>query len=349
MRVETARVTHHPHRHPSKGLGLEAAGSLWSSVSIAVRADTCKHHGLGLVLSDDVPHNLPSLHHFFAGELGRARRHPVHQVGKANAALREHGGILVGKTLVGVHSIRGYPCGLKRGPKAVAWVGEGRVHLLGEAAWVDADDEEPARIGNTVVHTSDCIRPLQRRQTRCTVCAVMNDSTVSRAPVVLGTILCVLVAVLLVAPRILSQPASSNESAAPENPVEMGSVTVADGDGPLVCNNPSGFAQSSRIWDCGGTRIMARSESTPDDEDRALARVYRAAVLDRSVDLDGIEQPRDGVRVKRNGASGDGAFVAVSVLDDASTQYFTIGGPDADELADRVVAAAPEEMKVGAQ
>jgi len=94
---------------------------------------------------------------------------------------------------------------------------------------------------------------------------------------------------------------------------------------------------------------MARSESTPDDEERALARVYRAAVWDRSVDLDGIEQPCDGVRVKRNGASGDGAFVAVSVLDDASTRYFTIGGPDADEMADRVVAAAPEEMKVGAQ
>lgn len=55
------------------------------------------------------------------------------------------------------------------------------------------------------------------------------------------------------------------------------------------------------------------------------------------------------MRVKRNGASGDGAFVAVSVLDDASTRYFTIGGPDADELADRVVDAAPEEMKVGAQ
>ena len=116
-----------------------------------------------------------------------------------------------------------------------------------------------------------------------------------------------------------------------------------------MCSNPSGFAQSSRIWDCGGTRIMARSESTPDDEDRALARVYRAAVWDRSVDLDGIEQPRDGVRVKRNGASGDGSFVAVSVLDDASTLYFTLGGPDADEMADRVVAAAPEGMKVGAQ
>ena len=248
-----------------------------------------------------------------------------------------------------VHTIRGYPRGLKRRPKAISWVGEGRVHLLGEAAWVNADDEEPARVGDTVMHASDCIRPLQCCGTRCTVCAVMNDSTVSRASVVLGTILCVLVAVLLVAPRILSQPASSKESAAPENPVEMGSVTVADGDGPLVCNNPSGFAQSSRIWDCGGTRIMARSESTPADEDAALARVYRAAVLDRSVDRDGIEQPRDGVRVKRNGASGDGAFVAVSVLDDASTRYFTIGGPDADELADRVVDAAPEELEVGAK
>lgn len=129
----------------------------------------------------------------------------------------------------------------------------------------------------------------------------------------------------------------------------MGSVTVADGDGPLVCNNPSGFAQSSRIWDCGGTRIMARSESTPGDEDAALARVYRAAVLDRSVDRDGIEHPRDGVRVKRSRASGDDAIVAVSVLDDASTRYFTIGGPEADELADRVVAAAPEELEVGAK
>ena len=169
----------------------------------------------------------------------------------------------------------------------------------------------------------------------------MNDSQSSRAPVVLGFILFALVAAVLVFPRVVDATTETAETRAEQNPVELGSIGVPDVDGStLVCPNPSGFTGNSITWDCGETRILGRSEATPADEVTALARFYRAAALDRNVNTDDVESPHDGVHVKRNG--GEDALIAVSVAeaDGSTTQYFTFGGDQANELSQRLISAA---------
>lgn len=175
----------------------------------------------------------------------------------------------------------------------------------------------------------------------------MNDSNVSRAPVVLGVILFVLVTIVLVVPRAVGD--ATDPSGASEQPVEIGGLAISDGDGTLKCASSSNFTSRTRVWDCADTRIMARTEATPNDQENAIARVYRAAKLAPSVDPSGVEHPRDGVWVKRSEETGGYALAAVSVADGASTRFFTIGGPDAHDLAERLVDAAPAEDSQEAQ
>ena len=169
----------------------------------------------------------------------------------------------------------------------------------------------------------------------------MNDLKSSRAPVALGFILCVLVMAVLAFPRIVDATTSNSESRAEQNPVELGGIGVPDGQGgTLNCSNPSGFTGNTITWDCGDTRIAGRSEATPDDSERALARHHRAMTLTRTVDASDVDSPREGIYVKSSEDS-DGRFVSVSVTDGATTQYFTFGGPEADELSQRLIDDAP--------
>lgn len=183
----------------------------------------------------------------------------------------------------------------------------------------------------------------------CIVCAIMSELNASRAPVVLGIILFALVTILLLVPRVISTEASSSASSAPEQPVEIGGISIPEGDGTLMCSNPSKFTDRSRVWECGETRIMARTERTPDDQANALARVYRGAMWARSVDLESVEHPRDGVWAKRSDETGERSLAVVSVADGTTTRFFSIGGPDAHDLAERLVAAVPAEDAKEAQ
>lgn len=166
----------------------------------------------------------------------------------------------------------------------------------------------------------------------------------SRAPFVLGFILFVLVAAAIAFPRFVDATTSASESNAPSNPVELGNVSLPDGNGgTLECSNPSGFIRdtsNSTTWDCGETRILGRSAHTPDDPTMALARFYRAAVPERTVDTDGVESPRSGVHVKANSESGADTVVAVSVADGETTRYFAFGGEKAGELSQRIIDGA---------
>jgi len=169
----------------------------------------------------------------------------------------------------------------------------------------------------------------------------MNDLKSSRAPIVLGLVLCALVAAVLIFPRVVDATTESADTRAAQNPVELGSIGIPDENGGiLVCPNPSGFTGNTITWDCGETRILGRSEATPADEATAVARFYRAAALDRNVDTEGVESPSAGVHVKRNNADGEDALIAVSVADGSTTQYFPFGGDQADELSQRLINAA---------
>lgn len=157
----------------------------------------------------------------------------------------------------------------------------------------------------------------------------------------LGFILFALVAAAIAFPRFVDATTSASESNAPSNPVELGNVSLPDGNGgTLECSNPSGFGGDTPTWDCGETRILGRSANTPDDPTMALARFYRAAALDRTVDTDGVESPRSGVHVKTNGKSGADTLVAVSVADGETTRYFSFGGDKAEELSQRLIDGA---------
>lgn len=172
---------------------------------------------------------------------------------------------------------------------------------------------------------------------------VMNDVSPARAPIVLGFVLCALVATVLIFPRVVDATTEPADTRAAQNPVELGSIGIPDENGgTLVCPNPSGFTGNTITWDCGETRILGRSEATPADAATALARSYRAGALERNVDTEGVESPSAGVHVKRNNADGEDALVAVSVAeaDGSTTQYFTFGGNKADELSQRLISAA---------
>ncbi|WKK61393.1 hypothetical protein QYQ98_00305 [Corynebacterium sp. P3-F1] len=170
---------------------------------------------------------------------------------------------------------------------------------------------------------------------------MINDVRSSRAPFVLGFILFVLIAAAIAFPRFVDATTSASETNTPSNPVELGNVSLPDGNGgTLECSNPSGFGGDTSIWDCGETRILGRSARTPDDPTMALARYYRAAALERTVDTDGVESPRSGVHVKANGESGADALVAVSVADGETTRYFSFGGDKAGELSLRLIDGA---------
>lgn len=159
----------------------------------------------------------------------------------------------------------------------------------------------------------------------------------------LGLILLVLVAAAIAFPRFVDAATSNTESRAEQTPVELGGIGIPDGDGDggtLTCSNPSGFTGSTITWDCGETRIAGRSEATPDDSAKALARYHRAMVLSRTVDASDVTSPREGIYVKMS-SEDDGTFVSVSVADGATTQYFAFGGPDAEELSQRLIDDAP--------
>lgn len=169
----------------------------------------------------------------------------------------------------------------------------------------------------------------------------MNDLKSSRAPVVLGLILLVLVAAAIAFPRFVDAATSDTESRAEQTPVELGGIGIPDGQGgTLTCSNPSGFTGNTITWDCGETRIAGRSEATPDDSAKALARFHRAMVLTREVDTSDVASPREGIYVKKS-SEDDGTFVSVSVADGATTQYFAFGGPEAEELSQRLIDDAP--------
>lgn len=172
---------------------------------------------------------------------------------------------------------------------------------------------------------------------------VMNDLRSTRATIVLGVVLCALVATVLIFPRVVDATTEHADTSAAQNPVELGSIGVPDENGgTLVCPNPSGFTGNTITWDCGETRILGRSEAAPANAATALARFYRAATLERNVDTSGVESPSAGVHVKRNNADGEDALVAVSVAeaDGSTTQYFTFGGDKADEFSQRLISAA---------
>lgn len=170
---------------------------------------------------------------------------------------------------------------------------------------------------------------------------MINDTRSSRAPFVLGLILFALVAAAIAFPRFVDATTSASETNAPRNPVELGNVSLPDGNGgTLECSNPSDFGGDTATWDCGETRILGRSAHTPHDPTMALARYYRAAALERAVDTDGVESPRSGVHVKANGESGADTLVAVSVADGETTRYFSFGGDRAEELSQRLIDGA---------
>ena len=169
----------------------------------------------------------------------------------------------------------------------------------------------------------------------------MNDLKSSRAPGVLGLILLFLVAAALVFPRVVDATTTPEESQVPDNPVELGSIGVPDENGgQLVCSNPSGFAESTKTWDCDSTRILGRSEPTPNNAEKALARFYRRVTLDRNVETGNVGSPREGVHVKRTEADAERTLVAVSIADGQTTRYFSFGGDDAEELAQRLIDSA---------
>lgn len=176
----------------------------------------------------------------------------------------------------------------------------------------------------------------------CTVIGIMNQPTISRANASLGFILFILVAAALVFPRVVDATTSPNASQVPENPVELGGVSVPDEQGgTLTCSNPSGFGETSRLWECGDVNVLGSSEPTPEDSETALARFYRSVSRDRHADNNGVESPRDGMFVKGSATGSEDPLVAVSVTDGDTTQFFAFAGARAHEFSQRLIHAAP--------
>lgn len=170
----------------------------------------------------------------------------------------------------------------------------------------------------------------------------MNHVQSTRAPLVLGIILFLLVSAAIAFPRLVDAATSGGESRAEQAPVELGGIGVPDSHGgTLVCSNPSGFTGNTITWDCGETRVAGRSEVTPDDNQKALARYHRAMTLSRTVEVSEVDSPREGIYVKKSNEDDGGTFVSVSVADGPTTQYFAFGGPEADELSQRLIDDAP--------